>query len=74
MLVLFSLLFNTMLQNKNSDPDSQWTYQEFKTKMEVNMLNVMDEKVSVFTGFIDIWWTLAILFQMMTLVNGSPKF
>lgn len=74
MLVLFSLLFKTMLQTKDKNPDSQWTYEEFNSKTLQNLENPLDEKQSVFSGFIDIWWTLAILFQMMTLDQWGDTF
>ena len=53
---------------------AKWTYGELESKIVENLENWNEEKKSVFVGFIDIWWTLAILFQMMTLDQWADTF
>ena len=66
MMVLFALLFKTTFQTKSST-GQEWTYEEFSNSFIDDVITTETEKQAVFTGFIDIWWSFAILFQMMTL-------
>lgn len=72
-LLIFGLLFNgIMLSKSNSQHPGEWTFEEFQTKTETKLRNNLN--TSVFTGFVNFWWTLSILFQMMTLDQWADTF
>ena len=78
---VFGLMFNTMMSTKSTrEHFAMWTAEEMRNKTEFKLRTMQANNPKnlkfndTFVGFVNFWWTLFILFQMMTLDQWAHTF